>query len=155
LIATINPTLLGFTDYIWDTNLFVLGAVECAAGNLESSRALLSKSRTLAWAQEEQTNKPVVVYYAMQLLYAEYLADPSKQDSKALQNIITVLLFLQVYPTTWQAFRDRARKLQLVIEAEAGSKTFAALKKMSDKKLIETSLKLIPQLLEYESEESD
>ena len=27
LIATINPTLLGFTDYIWDTNLFVLGAI--------------------------------------------------------------------------------------------------------------------------------
>ena len=27
VIATINPTLLGFTDYVWDTNLFALGVI--------------------------------------------------------------------------------------------------------------------------------
>jgi tetratricopeptide (TPR) repeat protein len=128
-------------------NLFVLGAVECAAGNLASARSHLARSLSLAWEQEEQTNKPVVVFYATQLLYAEYRENPDDAAPNALPDIVTVLLFLQVYPTTWQAFKDRARQFQQSIESEFGSKPFAALKKLSAKKITATALKLIPGLL--------
>ena len=128
-------------------NLYVLGAVECAAGNLALARSHLARSLRLAWEQEEQTNKPVVVFYATQLLYAEYRENPEEAGSSALRNIVTVLLFLQVYPATWQAFKDRARRFQQSIESESGSKPIAALKKLFDKKITAAALKLIPDLL--------
>ena len=128
-------------------NMYVLGAVECAAGNLKLARSHLTKSLTLAWEQEEQTNKPVVVFYVMQLLYAEYRENPEEAGSDALSNIMTVLRFLQVYPLTWQAFKDRAQQFQQSIESELGIKPFTAIKKLSDKKITDTALKLIPNLL--------
>lgn len=128
-------------------NLFVLGAVECAAGNLALARSHLARALTLAWEQEEQTNKPVVVFYVLQLLYAEYRDNAGDAGSVALKNIVTVLLFLQIYPATWQAFKDRARQFQQSIESEIGDKPFAAIKKLSNKKLTDTALKLIPALL--------
>jgi hypothetical protein len=128
-------------------NLYVLGAVECAAGNLALARSHLARALTLAWGQEEQTNKPVVVFYVLQLLYAEYREHPDEADSAALKNIVTVLLFLQIYPATWQAFKDRSRQFQQSIESEIGDKPFAAIKKLSDKKIINAALNLIPNLL--------
>jgi DNA-binding winged helix-turn-helix (wHTH) protein/predicted ATPase len=128
-------------------NMYVLGAVECAAGNLELARSHLTKSLTLAWEQEEQTNKPVVVFYVMQLLYAEYCENPEEAGPDALSNIITVSRFLQVYPLTWQAFKDRAQQFQQSIEPELDKNLFMAVNKLSDEKIIGTTLKLIPGLL--------
>jgi DNA-binding winged helix-turn-helix (wHTH) protein/predicted ATPase len=128
-------------------NFYVLGAIECAAGNLVLARSHLSKSLQLAWEQEEQTNKPVVVFYVIQLLYSEYRENPEAASSDTLSNILTVLLFLQIYPLTWQAIKDRAQQLQQSIETEIGSKPFAAMSKLSDKKITDAALKIIPDLL--------
>ncbi|MEM7564701.1 MAG: tetratricopeptide repeat protein, partial [Pseudomonadota bacterium] len=128
-------------------NLYVLGAIDCATGNLQQARINLEKSRAMAWEQEEQTNKPVVVYYITQLLYAEYLENPTQSPAEQLTQIGLILRFLQVYPSTWQAFKDRAKRFQSQIESESGSDPFAAVKRLSETQLIEKSLELIPQLL--------
>ena len=133
-------------------NLYVLGAVECAAGNRDAARKHLAKSRKLAWEQEEQTNKPVVVYYMMQLLYADFIAAQDEADPSAIKNIVTVLIFLQVYPATWQAFKDRAGWLQREIEGEYGSKEISALSKLPDDEITRIALELIPGLLDRQDE---
>ena len=106
----------------------------------------------MAWEQEEQTNKPVVVYYVMQLLYADYLAAPRDAEPGTIKTIVTVLLFLQYYPATWQAFKDRARRLQQSIEAEHGSKAIQNLSKMPEDEITRIALEMIPGLLDKQEE---
>ncbi|MCP4331157.1 MAG: AAA family ATPase [Gammaproteobacteria bacterium] len=128
-------------------NLYVQGAIECAAANLVAAREHLQQSLQLAWEQEEQTNKPVVIYYVAQLLYAEYQASPDLRDAGMLEKIGTLMLFLQYYPPTWQAFKDRALKLQATIEADHKVDPFADLKSKPGSEIIESVLESIPTLL--------
>ena len=128
-------------------NTFVQGAVECSAGNFDLARKQLSRAMQQAWSQEEQTNRTMVVYYVARLLYADFQQNPDTAGPGALRNIILVLRFLQVYPTTWQAFRDRAKQFEQAILLERGEQTFDQVLKLSDEKITEQALKLIPGLL--------
>jgi tetratricopeptide (TPR) repeat protein len=125
-------------------NLYVMGAVECALGNLQSARELLGKALRMAWEQEEETNKPVVLYYIVQLFYAEYRAQP---DSSKLLDIGRLLLFLQHYPATWQAFKDRAAKLLERVEKDTGLDARGTLKDQSAEDIIESVLASVPTLM--------
>ena len=127
-------------------NRYVLGAVECAAGNLGAARDHLEKSLILAWEQEEQTNKPVVMYYIAQLLYAEHVGGSAAEDR--LEEIVRLLLFLQYYPATWQSFRDRARRFLARLEGENPKRDFSALKAEPESRVVETVIAAIPQLLQ-------
>jgi len=141
---------LGLASYIGREdhhvyNRYVLGAVECAAGNLEKARDHLEKSLIMAWEQEEQTNKPVVMYYIAQLLYAEHRAGIAAEDR--LEEIVRLLLFLQYYPPNWQAFRDRAARFLERVEGENPDRDFAALRAEPEHQVIETVIAGIPQLM--------
>ncbi|HKJ52998.1 MAG TPA: tetratricopeptide repeat protein, partial [Gammaproteobacteria bacterium] len=126
-------------------NRYVLGAVECAAGNLAGARAHLEKSLIMAWEQEEQTNKPVVMYYIAQLLYAEHRAGIAAEDR--LDEIVRLLLFLQYYPPNWQVFKDRAARFLETLEAENEGRDFAALHAEPEHAVIETVIAGIPDLM--------
>ena len=71
---------------------------------------------------------------------------PEEAGFDTLSNIMTVFRFLRVYPLTWQAFKDRVQQFQQSIESELGIAPFTAIKKLSDKKITDTALKLIPNL---------
>lgn len=126
-------------------NRYVLGAIECAAGNLAGARAHLEKSLIMAWEQEEQTNKPVVMYYIAQLLYAEHRAGIAAEVR--LDEIVRLLLFLQYYPPNWQVFKDRAARFLESLEAENADRDFAALHAEPEHEVIETVIAGIPNLL--------
>jgi predicted ATPase/DNA-binding winged helix-turn-helix (wHTH) protein len=126
-------------------NRYVLGAIECAAGNLAKSREHLEKSLIMAWEQEEQTNKPVVMYYIAQLLYAEHRAGIAAEDR--LDEIVRLLLFLQYYPPNWQAFRDRAARFLERLEQENPERDFRALHAEPEHQIIETVIAGIPELM--------
>ena len=126
-------------------NRYVLGAVECAAGDLAAARDHLEKSLVMAWEQEEQTNKPVVMYYIAQLLYAEHLAGTTAEDR--LEEIVRLLLFLHYYPPNWQAFKDRALRFLERVEAENPDRDFAALHAEPEYEIIETVIAGIPRLM--------
>ena len=125
-------------------NLYTMGAVECAQGRLQSARELLTRALKMAWEQEEETNKPVVLYYIAQLLYAEYCADP---ESVELLEIGRLLLFLQHYPATWQAFKDRAAKTLTSIEADTGFDVLKALQDQAPVDIVESVLASLPTLM--------
>ena len=127
-------------------NLYTLGATECAAANLGLAREHLQQSLQLAWEQEEQTNKPVVIYYIAQLLYAEYQAGGT-EDGDEIETIVILLLFLQYYPPTWQAFKDRALRFQNTIEADNDVASMDALKRKLESEIIASVLESIPGLL--------
>ena len=99
-------------------NSFVLGAVECADGNLDQARAHLAGALKQAWVQEEQTNKTMVVYYLARYFYAEFRQSREDSAPEILRNVVLMLRFLQIYPTTWQAFRDRAARFERSIVSE-------------------------------------
>lgn len=126
-------------------NRYVLGAIECAAGNLGKSRGHLEKSLIMAWEQEEQTNKPVVMYYIAQLLYAENRAGTAAGDK--LDEIVRLLLFLQYYPPNWRAFRDRAARFLEKLESENTDRDFGALHAEPEHEVIETVIAGIPNLM--------
>ncbi len=126
-------------------NRYVLGALECAAGNLAAARDHLEKSLIMAWEQEEQTNKPAVMYYIAQLLYAEHRAGIGAEDR--LDEIVRLLLFLQYYPPNWQAFRDRAARFLERVEAENPDRDFTALRAEPEHEVIETVIAGIPELM--------
>jgi len=126
-------------------NLYVAGAVECAQGNLQSARESLARALRMAWEQEEETNKPVVLYYIARLFYAEYRADP---DPAKLPDIGRLLLFMQHYPATWQTFRDRADKLLAGIEADTGFDLREVLKDQSGEAVVESVLASVPTLMQ-------
>ena len=125
-------------------NRYTLGAVECAAGNLTEAREHLEQSLVMAWEQEEQTNKPVVMYYIAQLLYAEHQAGVAEDR---LDEIVRLLLFLQYYPPNWQAFRDRAARLLERIETENPTRDFGALRAEPEIEVIEGVIASIPTLM--------
>ena len=125
-------------------NLYTLGAVACAQGDLDAARDKLAEALSLAWAQEEETNKPVVLYYVAQLLLAEYR---HQAQAEKLQGVFRLLLFLQAYPPTWQTFRDRARRLQAQIVEETGIEPAASLVALPAADLVESVLADIPELL--------
>jgi DNA-binding winged helix-turn-helix (wHTH) protein/predicted ATPase len=125
-------------------NLYTMGAAECAQGNLQSARELLTRALAMAWEQEEETNKPVVLYYIARLFYAEYAEDT---DSVKLLAIVRLLMFLQYYPATWQTFRDRAARLLESVEADTGIDALKALKDDSEEGIIEAVLNSIPTLM--------
>jgi tetratricopeptide (TPR) repeat protein len=127
-------------------NLYVLGAVECAAGNLDEARDCLDKSLVMAWEQEEQTNKPVVMYYIARLLYAEYAVQGGAGEK--LDTIARLLLFLQYYPPNWQAFRDRAAAFLRQVESEVPGHDFAALRAQPEHEVIESVIAGIPRLMQ-------
>ena len=127
-------------------NRYTLGAVECAAGNLQAARKHLDRSLVEAWEQEEQTNKPVVMFYIAQLLYAEHLAGDGRGEDR-LDEIVRLLLFLQYYPPNWQAFRDRAARFLERIEAENPERDFSALRAEPEIEIIETVIGSIPDLM--------
>ncbi|MCP4769075.1 MAG: hypothetical protein GY875_22795 [Gammaproteobacteria bacterium] len=125
-----------------------MGAAECVQGNLQSARELLTRALAMAWEQEEETNKPVVLYYIAQLLYAEYRADEDVDgDSEKLLEIGRLLAFLQHYPATWQTFRDRAERLLASVEADTGENVAAAFKDKPAQDIIESVLNCIPTLM--------
>jgi predicted ATPase/DNA-binding winged helix-turn-helix (wHTH) protein len=125
-------------------NLYTQGAVECARGDLEAARQKLARALKFAWEQEEETNKPVVLYYVARLLFAEYQA---QADARKLANVFGLLLFLQHYPPTWQTFRDRAARLQQRIAAQTGAEGAAALEGWAQDDIVKTMLPRIPRLL--------
>ena len=127
-------------------NLYTLGAIECAADNLQLAREHLRQSLQLAWEQEEQTNKPVVIFYIAQLLYAEYLAGGAR-DGNEIDKIVILLLFLQYYPPTWQAFKDRSLRFQNKIAADNDVASIDVLKKRPESEIIASVLESIPDLL--------
>ena len=49
LIAAINPTLIGFTDYVWDTSLFALGVIVAAWFSIQLSSMPKTAGRWLAF----------------------------------------------------------------------------------------------------------
>ena len=97
-------------------NLYTRGALECAMGELEASRQSLDEALHLAWEQEEETNKPVVLYYIALLWYAEYRAEA---ESRPMAEILDLLTFIYVQPATWQTFRDRVKRLRKRIAEES------------------------------------
>jgi hypothetical protein len=109
-----------------------------------TSKRKLGKALKFAWEQEEETNKPVVLYYVAQLLYAEYQA---QADARKLADVCGLLLFLQRYPPTWQTFRDRALRLQDRIAEETGALGDAALESWAQADIVEAMLPRIAQLL--------
>ena len=125
-------------------NLYTLGAVQCARGDLVAARDSLASALELAWRQEEQTNKPVVVYYVARLLYAEHRADG---DAGKLALALRLLRFLQCFPPTWQTYRDRAARLQRHIEEESGQALAAPWSDMPAADLVQAVLPDIPGLL--------
>ncbi|MGD8421415.1 MAG: tetratricopeptide repeat protein, partial [Gammaproteobacteria bacterium] len=126
-------------------NRYVLGAIECASGNLAEARDHLEKSLIMAWEQEEQTNKPVVMFYIAQLLYAEHRAGTAGEDR--LDEIVRLLLFLQYYPPNWQAFRDRAARFLERLESENAERDFSALHAEPESQVIESVIAGIPDLM--------
>jgi tetratricopeptide (TPR) repeat protein len=126
-------------------NLYVLGAVQCEQGDLAAARASLAQALELAWQQEEQTNKPAVLYYVARLIYAEHraVADPDK-----LLLTLRLLRFLQCFPPTWQAFRDRAIQLQQRIEEECGMRLDAPWRDMPADELLQSMLPGVARLLD-------
>ena len=106
----------------------------------------MQQSLQLAWEQEEQTNKPVVIYYIARLLYAEYQAGGT-EDGDEIETIMILLLFLQYYPPTWQAFKDRALRFQNTIEADNDVASMDALKRKLESEIIASVLESIPGLL--------
>ena len=128
-------------------NLYCLGAVECAAGNLRDARKQLRKALTLAWRQEEQTNKPVVVYFVARLLYAENTSNRSNTDANKFENILMLLLFLQYNPATWQAFKDRAARFQQDLESHLSTEVVSRAMSRTPEEIIEEVSQRIPALL--------
>ena len=128
-------------------NLYCLGAVECAAGNLRDARKQLRKALALAWQQEEQTNKPVVIYFVAKLLFAENISNTSNTDANKFENILTLLLFLQYNPATWQAFRDRAAKFQQELESRLSTEAVSHALMRTPEDIISEVSERIPMLL--------
>ena len=99
----------------------------------------------MAWEQEEQTNKPVVLFCVVQLLYAEYGAGAKSRD--ALDTIITLILFLLYFESTWQAYRDRALRLLGQIEGQGAAGEVEAARARPEQEVIEEVLARVPKLL--------
>jgi hypothetical protein len=78
---------------------------------------------------------------------AANLDDSASRDSGGIEKIMTLLLFLQYYPSTWQAFKDRALKFQNRIEMENDDPSLTELKSRSGSEIIESVLDSIPTLL--------
>lgn len=124
-------------------NLYILGAIECAAGNLSAARTCLTQSLELARNQEEQTNVPAAVYYLAHLLYAEYQSDPNAAESEALNDILAILHFLQINSATWQAIKDRAKQFQDLIESTHDDADSEAIKQLTDGQVTQKTAALI------------
>ncbi len=129
-------------------NLYVLGAIETAAGNFALARDHLRRARVMAWEQEEQTNKPVVVYYQVRLRYAECQSTGDSGAEEVPLELATVLHFLLQYPPTWQAIRDRVQGLLDEMNSTWPSANFEALAARPYDEIRQEALEIVPRLLD-------
>ena len=134
-------------------NLYCLGAAELVAGDLRLARKQLRKSLQLALEHEEQTNKPVVVFFVAKLLFAESIDNDNERTTQKLSQVLQLLLFLQHHPPTWQAFKDRAYRLQKEVEAHLPEGVASATRQQSESERTAQVLQSIPTLLEENQHE--